>query len=119
MGDIKQGRSYKDTILNFSKRLYKQSLKKKFGTHVEKSMVFKILKKKTKKHKKHSVSFLEIKLFVETPVEEGWVKNLILPKSYRFHNPKTWKHIDEIFGLQSETSLLINCGKVSSLPNKK
>ena len=49
MGDIKQGRSYKDTILNFSKRLYKQSLKKKFGTHVEKSMVFKILKKNNKK----------------------------------------------------------------------
>ena len=52
MGDIKQGRSYKDAILNFSKRLYRQSLKKKFGTHVEKSMVFKILKKTPKKQKK-------------------------------------------------------------------
>ena len=31
--------------------------------------------------------------------------NLVLPK--RSHNPKTWKHIHTIFGIQPETSLLI------------
>ena len=51
MGGIKQGMPYKDPILNFSKRLYRQSLEKKFGTHVEKSKVFKILKKKQQQKK--------------------------------------------------------------------
>ena len=43
----------------------------------------------------------------------------LLPKNYRSHNPKTWKHIHKMFGIQSETSLLINCGKISSLSTKK
>ena len=36
----------------------------------------------------------------------------LLPKNYRSHNPKTWKHIHKIFGIQLATLLLINCGKV-------
>ena len=31
--------------LNFNERLYRQSLKKKFGTHINKSMIFNPLKK--------------------------------------------------------------------------
>ena len=31
--------------LNFNKRLYRQSLNKKFGTHISKSMIFTALKR--------------------------------------------------------------------------
>ena len=39
--------------------------------------------------------------------------------SFQVKNPKTWKHIHKMFGIQSEISLLINCGKLSSLSTKK
>ena len=42
-------------------------------------------------------------------------KNLVLPKSYKSRNPKSWKLIHKKYGVQSETSLLLNYGKVSSL----
>ena len=32
-------------ILNVNERLYKQSLNKKFGTHISKSMIFNVLKR--------------------------------------------------------------------------
>ena len=45
-------------ISNFSKSLYRQSLNRNFGTHVQKSMVFKTLKK-------NNVPLLEIKLLAK------------------------------------------------------
>ena len=45
MDPIRQERPNEDPILNFNKTHYRQSLNKKFGKHVEKSMVFKTLKK--------------------------------------------------------------------------
>ena len=52
--------------------------------------------------------------------KQSWgVKNLVLFKSQRSHNSKTGKHIHKIFGVQSETSLLINCRKLSTLSAKK
>ena len=50
MNDIRQERPNEGPILNFNKRLYKQSLNKKFGIHVEKSIVLKILKKQREYH---------------------------------------------------------------------
>ena len=35
------------------------------------------------------------------------------------HNPKTLKHVHKIFGIQSDTSWLINCGKVFNLSIEK
>ena len=45
-------------ISNFSKSFYRQSLNNNFGTHVQKSMVFKTLKK-------NNVPLLEIKLLAK------------------------------------------------------
>ena len=50
MDDITQESPNEGSILNFHKRHYRQSLNKTIGTHVEKSMVFKILKKQTVYH---------------------------------------------------------------------
>ena len=47
-------------ISNFSKSFYRQSLNKNFGTHVQKSIVFKTLKK-------NNVPLLEIKLLAKKP----------------------------------------------------
>ena len=57
MDDIRQQRFNECTILNFNKNSHRQSLRKIFGPHVGKSMVFKILKK--------SASFLEITFLAE------------------------------------------------------
>ena len=48
--DNRQERPNEGPILNFNKWLCMQSLKKKFDTRVEKSMVFKTLKKQTVHH---------------------------------------------------------------------
>ena len=45
MDGIMQERSNEGAILHVYKRHYRQSLNKTFGTHVEKSMIFKTLKK--------------------------------------------------------------------------
>ena len=42
-------------------------------------------------------------------------KNVVRPKSSRTDNTKTGKHIYTIFGIRPETSLPINCKKLSSL----
>ena len=65
MDDIRQERPNEGPILNFNKRLYGESLNRKFGTHIEKYMFFKTLKKI------NSVSFLEIKLLAEN-ARQGW-----------------------------------------------
>ena len=46
MDDIIQERPNEDPILNFNKSRHRKSLSKKFGTQIEKSMVFKIVKNK-------------------------------------------------------------------------
>ena len=46
MDNTTQERPNVGPILNFNKRHYRRSLNKKFGTHVEKAMVFKTLKNK-------------------------------------------------------------------------
>ena len=46
MDGIRQERHNEDLILNFNKRFYRQILNEEFGTHVQKSMVFKTLKNK-------------------------------------------------------------------------
>ena len=43
MDGIRQERPNEGPIWNFNERLYRQSLNKKFGTHVRKIMVFKSL----------------------------------------------------------------------------
>ena len=45
MDDIRQERPNDGQILNIDTIHYRQSLNRKFGTHVEKSMVFKSFKK--------------------------------------------------------------------------
>ena len=45
MDSIRQERPNKGPILNFNKTHYRQSLNKKFDTHVEISMFFKSLQK--------------------------------------------------------------------------
>ena len=52
----------------------------------------------------------------------GWggaVKKLVLSQNKRCYNLETFKRKHKKFGTQSETSLLINCGKLFSLPSKK
>ena len=44
MGDIRQENPKKGSISDFNKRLYRQSLSKKFGIHIEKFIVFKYVK---------------------------------------------------------------------------
>ena len=43
MGDIMHEKRNIDLTLSFNERLYRQSLNKKFGTHVSKSMIFNTL----------------------------------------------------------------------------
>ena len=99
MGNIRQKRPNEGPNLNVNRKEIWQSLNKKLGIKVEKSMVFKTLK---------ILLFLAIlrnKSFSGKPL---WaVNNLVLPKSSRSHNPKTVKHIQNIFGIQSE-SMKIN-----------
>ena len=45
MDGNRQERPKEDLILSFNKRHYRQSLNKKFGTHVENYMAFKTFKK--------------------------------------------------------------------------
>ena len=45
MDNIRQESPNECPILNVNKKLYRQPVNKKFGTHVEKSMVFKNFKK--------------------------------------------------------------------------
>ena len=76
MDGIMQERPNECPILNFQNIHYRQSLNKTFGTHVEKSMVFKTLKKI------NSVSFLKIKLLSKNRLGgREKVKNLVHPKS--------------------------------------
>ena len=56
MAGIRQERPNKDPILNINKRLYRQSLNKKFDTHFESIEEL---------EKIDSVSFLEIKLLTK------------------------------------------------------
>ena len=51
--------------------------------------------------------------------KDGPILNFHKRHYTQFHNPKTCKNIHKIFGIQSETSLLINCAKVSSLSIEK
>ena len=62
MDGSRQGRPNEGPILNFN-NFNRQSLNKSFGTRVEKSIVFKALKKCISvNHQVNIVSFLEIKL---------------------------------------------------------
>ena len=45
MDDIMHEKINIALTLNFNERLYKQSLNKKFGTHINKSMIFNALKR--------------------------------------------------------------------------
>ena len=45
MDDIMREKLNIGPFLNFNKRLYRQSLNKKFGTHLTKSMIFTALKR--------------------------------------------------------------------------
>lgn len=47
MDEIRQQRPIEGQFLNFHKVHYRQSINKKLGTYVQKSMLFKILKTKT------------------------------------------------------------------------
>ena len=46
MDDIMYKKLNIGTILNFNEKLYRQSLNKKFGTHINKSTVFNAMKDK-------------------------------------------------------------------------
>ena len=76
MGDIRQESSNDGSILNFNKRLYRQSLNNTFSTNVEKSIVFKKINSDLEKI--NSVSFLEIKFLADNAHGD---ENLVLPKS--------------------------------------
>ena len=105
MGNIRQERPNEGLILNVNKQKIWLPLNKNFGTHVEKYVVFKVFRNRR-------CIIPRIKVF-------SGVKNIILPKRSRSHNAKTGKHIHKIFGLWSETSMLINFRKVSSLSTEK
>ena len=45
MDDIMHEKLNIGPTLNFNERLYRQSLNKKFGTHIKKSMIFNALKR--------------------------------------------------------------------------
>ena len=45
MGDIMREKLNIGPTLNFNERLYRQSLNKKFGTHINKSKIFTVLKR--------------------------------------------------------------------------
>ena len=45
MDDIMREKIYIGPTLNFNERFYRQSLNKKFGTHINKSMIFNALKR--------------------------------------------------------------------------
>ena len=50
---------------------------------------------------------------------EGREQKLVFSQNKRSHNLETFEPNHKEFGTQSETSLLINCGKLFSLPSKK
>ena len=107
MGAIRQERPNESPILNFNKRLYSESLNKKFATLVKKSKSLRTWKNKQCLEKINSASFLEIKLLAENHCGgEKFSTSQKLKVSYSH----------KIFGIQSETSLLINYGKFA---NKK
>ena len=110
MDKTRQERPNEGPFLNVNKKLYRQSLNKTFSTHVEKSMVFKSFKNKK--------CIIPRSKYISGKPPRGF-KDLLFPKSQWFQNPKTGKHIDKIFGIQSETSLLINYRKISSLSTEK
>ena len=91
MDGIMQERPNECPILNFQNIHYRQSLNKTFGTHVEKSMIFNTFKK---------ICFI--------PKVKGLINRKLRNMSMKY----------KIFGIQSETLLLINCGKISSLSIK-
>ena len=53
------------------------------------------------------------------PINLWRVKKLLLYKKKRSYNPESFQCNHKKFGTQSETSLLVNCGKIFSLSSKK
>ena len=49
MDDIMREKLNIGLTLNFNERLYRQSLNKKFGTHINKSMIFKLVLSQNKR----------------------------------------------------------------------
>ena len=47
MDDIMREKLNIGLTLNFNERLYRQSVNKKYGTHINKSMIFNALKRRT------------------------------------------------------------------------
>ena len=105
MGNIRQERPNEGLILNVNKQKVWPPLNKNLDTHVEKYLVFKTFRNK-------QCIIPRIKVF-------SGVKNIVLPNRSRSHNAKTGKHIHKIFGIWSETSMLINFRKVSSFSAEK
>ena len=82
------------------------SLQKKYLSHTSRN-VFSL-----RIWKINSVSFLEIKLLAKN-LHGG--EKFVFTKNWRCHHPKTWKHIHKILSRQTETPLVVICGKCSSL----
>ena len=103
MGNIREKRPKEGSVFNLNEKLYGQSLNKKFGTHVKKYMVFRTFKNKQCIIPRNKV------ISGKCP----W--GLRIEYFPKVKDPKTGKYIHKVFGIHSETSLLINCRKFSSL----
>ena len=98
--------------LNFNEKLNRQSLNKKFSTHINKSMISMPLKK-TVYHSYKWGYYWKISAGGEE------VKKLVLFQNKRPYNLETFECNHKKLGTESETSLLNNCGKLFSLSSKK
>ena len=69
----------------------------------------------------YNIKYIHASGVVFKRVLECQIRNsfLVLSQNKRCYNLETFKRKHKKFGTQSETSLLINCGKLFSLPSKK
>ena len=83
MDDIWQKKLNTDRTLNFNRRLYRQSLNKKFGTHIHKSTILRPWKNKP--------CGICCKLRYQQKTFVG-VKKLALSQNKRTYNPETFEN---------------------------
>ena len=89
MDDIMHEKLNIGPTLNFNERLYRQSLRKKFGTHINKSMIFNALKNKQ--------CSIPIDMLINR--NSLWAKKkLVLSQNKRPHNLETFQDDHKKFG---------------------
>ena len=110
MDNIKQERPNKSPILKLNKRL-KKRLPTRNLAHMSRYLWY----FRSSKNKQCSIRRSKI-ISGKPPLRSTKMECF---QTFKSPNSKMWNHIHKIFDIQSETSLLISYGKVSSLSTEK